>query len=99
MLPKAELSQRSNCRTKNRMFARKSFFMNRWFPWLVALIVVFLLAIIFGYQGYFSSLHDKDPVTLHQSITWQLEWWYLWLALSPFILLLARKFPITRLGG
>jgi two-component system LytT family sensor kinase len=80
------------------MVARKSFFMNRWFPWLVALIVVSLLAILFGYQGYVSSLHDKDPVTLRQSITWQLEWWYLWLALAPFILLLARKIPVTRPG-
>jgi len=74
--------------------------MNRWFPWLVALIVVSLLAIIFGYQGYVESLHgDKNPMTLRQSITWQMEWWYLWLLLAPVILLLARKFPVTRPGG
>src|SRR5262245_16082868 len=81
------------------MAARKSFFMNRWFPWVAATIVVSLLAILFGYQGYVGSLHDKDPVTLRESITWNLEWWYLWLILAPLILLLARIFPVTRPGG
>ena len=69
------------------------------FPWLVAFAVVTLLAILFGYQGYVESLNnDKDPVSLRQSITWQMQWWYLWLALAPVIFLLARKFPITRPG-
>jgi two-component system, LytTR family, sensor kinase len=78
----------------------KSFFMNRWFPWVVAIIVVTLLAIIFGYQGYVESMHnDKDPVSLRESIVWQLEWWYLWLALAPLILFLARRFPVTRPGS
>ncbi len=70
------------------------------FPWIVAIVVIALLAILFGYQGYVESLHnDKDPVTLKESITWQMQWWYLWLALAPIILFLARKFPVTRPGG
>jgi hypothetical protein len=82
------------------MSTQSSFFMKRWFPWVVAAIVVGVLAIIFGYQGYLGSLHeDKDPVTLGQSIQWQLGWWYLWLLLSPIILILSRKFPMTRPGG
>ncbi len=73
--------------------------MKRWFPWIVAAIVVTLLAILFGYQGYFQSLQDKDPISLQESITWQLKWWYIWLGLAPLILLLAKKFPVTRPGG
>ena len=73
--------------------------MKRWFPWIVAAIVVTLLAVLFGYQGYFGSLKDKDPITLRESITWQLQWWYIWLGLAPLILLLAKKFPVTRPGG
>jgi hypothetical protein len=82
------------------MPAQKSFFQRRLLPWIVAIVVVTLLAVLFGYQGYVESLHnDQDPVTLRETITWQLQWWYLWLALSPLILLLAKKFPITRPGG
>src|SRR5688572_9016998 len=78
----------------------RSLLLRRMFPWIVAAIVITLLAVLFGYQGYVESLHnDKDPVTLKESIIWQLQWWYLWLALAPLILLLARKFPVTRPGG
>ncbi|MCI0417305.1 histidine kinase [bacterium] len=74
--------------------------MKRWFPWIVAAIVVTLLAVLFGYQGYFQSLHDdKDPISLQESITWQMQWWYIWLCLAPLILLLAKKFPVARPGG
>jgi len=74
--------------------------MKRWFPWIVAAIVVTLLAVLFGYQGYFQSLHgDKDPISLRESITWQMQWWYIWFGLAPLILLLAKKFPVTRPGG
>ena len=79
---------------------RKPYFIRRMFPWLVAAIVVSLLAILFGYQGFVESVNnDKEPVTLRESITWQMQWWYLWLALSPIIFILARKFPITRPGS
>lgn len=76
-----------------------SFSYRRLIPWSVAVIVIALLAVLFGYQGYVESLHnDQDPVSLRESITWQMQWWYLWLAISPLILLLARKFPVSRPG-
>jgi two-component system LytT family sensor kinase len=82
------------------MSPQKYFFMKRWFPWLIAAILAGLLSVIFGYQGYYGSFHeDKNPVTLGQSIQWQLGWWYLWLLVAPVILLLARRFPVTRPGG
>ena len=82
------------------MPSQKSFFLRRLFPWILAAIVIALLSVLFGYQGYVESLHnDKDPVGLGESIRWQMQWWYLWLALAPVILLLAKKFPVTRPGG
>lgn len=82
------------------MPSRRSFLLRRFFPWLVAAVVVTALAVLFGYQGYVESLNnDKDPVSLKQSITWQVQWWYLWLVLAPLILFLAKKFPITRPGS
>jgi two-component system LytT family sensor kinase len=82
------------------MAARYRVVLRRLFPWILAAVVVALLSVLFGYQGYVESLHnDKDPVSLSESIRWQMQWWYVWLALAPIILLLAKRFPVTRPGG
>jgi two-component system, LytTR family, sensor kinase len=99
MRRRAAFWQLSNCRIKNSMLAHSSL-LRRLFPWMLAAVVVALLSVLFGYQGYVESLHnDSDPVTLSESIRWQMQWWYLWLAMAPLILLLAKKFPVTRPGG
>jgi hypothetical protein len=58
------------------MPSQKSFLLRRLFPWILAGIVVALLSVLFGYQGYVESLHnDKDAVSLGESIRWQMQWW------------------------
>ncbi len=82
------------------MSPRKPLALNPALPWFVAGVVVTLLALLFGYQAYVESLHqDKQPMTLQETIVWQLEWWYLWLALAPLILLLSKRFHVSRPGN
>jgi two-component system LytT family sensor kinase len=68
--------------------------------WLYVFLAVTLISFLFACQSIFNSLREQDtPLTMREALLWQMEWWYLWLMLSPFILKLAGKFPIDRKKG
>src|SRR3989337_3939247 len=52
--------------------------------WLYIFLIVTFIALIFASQAVLSSLHESEqPITWNEAAIWQLEWWYLWLLLSP----------------
>ena len=53
------------------------------------------VALLFAIQWYtYDSLHGV-PHPWHQYARWNVEQWYTWAALSPFVLWLAAKRPIA----
>ncbi len=68
----------------------------RWLGWLSIFGCFTLVGLMFAGQWYVGYRANGYPVTWLQVLTWALTEWELWALLSPFILLLARRFYIDR---
>ncbi len=61
--------------------------------WLAVWGVWTLFALFFASQFALQNQFSRNPVPFWQILTWQLVSGYIWFALSPIILYLARRFP------
>ncbi len=68
----------------------------RWLGWLSIFGCFTLVGLMFAGQWYVGYRANGYPVTWLQVLTWALTEWELWALLTPFILLLARRFYIDR---
>jgi LytS/YehU family sensor histidine kinase len=59
--------------------------------WIIVISVATLIALIFFGQGYISQ-DGKEKYRWEESLLWTFTSWYLWAALFPVILRLARRF-------
>ena len=66
-----------------------------WLKWTIIFGFWTLFSVLYANQIYFEMLHQPG---MHHSwfriAFWQLLVWYVWGGLSPFILMLGRRYPI-----
>lgn len=67
-----------------------------WTRWLLAAGCWTALALVFASQSYVSSAVSGKEKDWGRLFLWTLADWYLWAALSPFILWLARRYRFER---
>lgn len=67
-----------------------------WTKWLLAFGCWTLLALVFASQSYVYSAATGEDKGWKRVLAWTLVDWYIWAALSPFILWLARRFRFER---
>ena len=72
---------------------------NRWFRRTVIFTVVSLCGVLLAMQSHAIYAKEKDSMTWGAAFSWSLSWCYLWLAFSPLVLRLARKYPLAREGS
>ncbi|PYS88721.1 MAG: histidine kinase [Acidobacteria bacterium] len=68
----------------------------RWLKWFAVFGSFTLVGLMFAGQWYVGYTANGYPVTWTQVLTWALTEWEIWALLSPFILVLARRFYIDR---
>ncbi|HYX42287.1 MAG TPA: histidine kinase, partial [Pyrinomonadaceae bacterium] len=68
----------------------------RLFKWFAVFGCFTLVGLMFAGQWYVGYTANGYPVTWTQVLTWALTEWEIWALLSPFILLVARRFYIDR---
>jgi two-component system, LytTR family, sensor kinase len=69
----------------------------RWFTiWLGWTLIAFFFATHSFINAYLGSQYAPRPMTLRQALILSLSEWYVWAALAPLIVWLARRFPIER---
>ncbi|HEY3132015.1 MAG TPA: histidine kinase [Acidobacteriota bacterium] len=68
----------------------------RWGRWALFIGCWTLLGIFFASQLYLSYAYSRYPIRWGQALALELTAWYIWAALSPAILWLARHFRIER---
>lgn len=62
---------------------------------LVAAAAATVLGLLTSAQIYFGRVRANEPVTFWQSLASNLPGWYFWAVLTPLILWLGRRFPLT----
>ena len=72
----------------------------RWIVWLILFFVWLFIGLGFSLNDYkfrhmLKEYYEGSP-SLLSIIGWDLVYWPLWAAFTPFILLLARRFPIRQ---
>ncbi len=72
---------------------------NRWLRRTVVFGVVTLCGILLAMQSHALYSKDKEPFGWGAAFAWSLSWCYLWLAFSPVVLRLAKKYPLVREGA
>ena len=75
---------------------RTIFGSNRAFKWLTVWLVWTLFALFFTSQFALQSQFLGKPVPFFQVLMWQMVSGYVWFALSPLIVYLARRFPFDK---
>ena len=69
----------------------------RWFTiWLGWTLIAFFFATHSFINAYLGSQYAPRPMSLRQALILALSEWYVWAALAPLIVWLARRFPIER---
>src|SRR5690242_20626891 len=69
----------------------------RWVRWSLLFGFWTLLGVFFGIQLYLvNALEYRHPIPWRQAMFWALSDWYIWAALSPLVLWLARLFHLSR---
>ncbi len=74
-------------------------FRQRLWRWLLAFCGWTLLGVFFASQLYISYAYSRNPITFAKALLYSMGEWYVWMALTPPILWLARRFPIERRAG
>ena len=69
---------------------------SRVFKWLLIWVIWTLFALFFASQFALQSQFLGKPVPFLQILSWQLVSGYVWFALTPLILYIARRFPFER---
>ena len=65
----------------------------RTFKWIAIFGVWTLFALFFTSMFAFQNQLSKEPLPIWRILSWQLVSGYIWFALSPAILFLAKRFP------
>lgn len=68
----------------------------RWIKWCLLLGCWTALGLIFASQAYVYNSANDNPVAWKKVLAWTLIEWYIWAALSPFILWISRRFRFER---
>lgn len=80
----------------NPIDSTSTLWQKRWARVLLIFLVWTFIGTIFTLQSYFTSYRSERPVSIVDSIYFQMSWSYLWALATPLVLLAARLIPVER---
>jgi two-component system LytT family sensor kinase len=75
---------------------RKNSTAREWKKWLIILAGATFLTLIYSARNLVSSISAGRPVDWVRMVGFEFLYWYIWAALTPFILWFAGRFQLTR---
>src|SRR5689334_16305539 len=73
-------------------------FSDRRIKWLLIALVWTLVGLFLASQMHFQGSYSPRPVTWKRALSWHMTQAYIWLLLTPLMLLIARRVSLDRLS-